>query len=216
MFIRFRSYLFYSMHYFKFLYALWRLSQIRRPIVSIFGGTNVPAYHPYYAMAYTLSKKLADHKVSIITGGGPGIMEAALCGAQEFDGAKNCLGIGVLGVDEYFSSQCFAPTIFLPNFAMRKWLLMYYSSAFIIFPGGIGTLDELSQLLNLIKTNRIAKSCIILIDKIYWKSFIDWSHMAISKGLLIPDFSELFMPIDNIDEAYDLLIKYLYKDKILS
>jgi len=207
MFKAVRDSILYIFRYPRFLYALWRLSRIRKPIISIFGGRNVPSDNEYYHMAYEFGKKLSETNVSIITGGGPGIMDAALCGAQEFDGGKNCLGIAVLGVDEYFSSAC--PSIFLPNFEMRKWLLVHYSSAFIIFPGGIGTLDELTEVLNLIKVKKISKMPIILISADYWKPFIDWVHIATSKGLLLPGFDEHFVVTNDIDEAYNLITKTL-------
>lgn len=210
--IRFRDYLLYIEYYPRFLYALWRLSRIARPVISVFGGTNVASTHQYYKMAFNLVEKLAAHKMSIITGGGPGIMDAALCAAQKFDAGKNCLGIAVIGVDEYFSSKCFAPTVFLSHFALRKWLLIYYSSAFVIFPGGIGTLDELTEVLNLMKTGKLPDLPIILINKEYWKPFVDWSKNALSMGFLLSDYGKLFIITDSIDEAFEAIVQNVKPD----
>ncbi len=203
----------YIFRYPQFLYAVWRLYRIRKPIITVFGGRNVPTHHEFYKKAYELSKKLMHFNVSIITGGGPGIMDAALCGAQKDDNNKNTLGIAVSGVDEYFSSSCRASSVFLPNFAMRKWLLMHYSLAFIIFPGGIGTLDELTELLNLIKIKKIPKLPVILIDSDYWKPFVDWVHVAMLHGLLFPDFDELFIVTDDIEQACNNVVTYLKSRK---
>jgi len=135
-------------------------------------------------------------------------MVAANCGAAETrkKGEKaQTLGIAVSGIDEDFMNPC-ADTLFVNYFFMRKWLLIRYSVGFIIFPGGVGTMDELFDLLNMMKHHRVPPLPVVLIGVEYWQPLVKWFKESALKGGLIDErLTELFVVTDDIDEAYDLL-----------
>jgi len=185
----------------QFAKGLWRLSQLDQPIVTVFGGKRAQEDDVYFKQAFDLGKKLVEADFSVITGGGPGIMEAALCGAVATGKSNRALGISVSGVDEPFNPRCKRETLFLQNFATRKWLLIHYSCSFVIFPGGIGTLDELAEVINLIKVNQISRLPVILVGSSYWRDFTQWVHVALRHNFIDPAFKDLFYVTDDVDDA---------------
>ncbi len=190
-------------------YGIYRLSRLRGPIVSIFGGNWVDSDDGHAKQAHKLAGQLVGHGFSILTGGGLGIMSAANCGAQEkkeqLDIKEECtLGISVVGVDVDFVNPC-ADVIQMRYFFSRKWLLIRYSSAIVVFPGGIGTVDELFDVLNLQKFGRVTLMPIILVNRSYWKGLIDWYGQSVSQGIIRPEYGNLFTITDNIDEVYSLI-----------
>ncbi len=190
-------------------YGVYRLSRLRGPIVSIFGGKWIDGEHGHAKQAHKLAGQLVGHGFSILTGGGPGIMSAANCGAQEKKeqlGIKEecTLGIGVAGVDVDFVNPC-AAVMRTRDFFVRKWLLIHYSSAIVVFPGGIGTVDELFDVLNLQKLSKTNLIPVILVDRSYWKGLIDWYDQSVVQGIIRPEHGNLFTVTDNIDEVYSLI-----------
>lgn len=185
----------------EFVYGLWKLSCLKQPIVSVFGGKRASQESHIFKQAFELGKKLIEADFSVITGGGPGIMEATLCGALSTGQKQRALGITVRGVDEPTAPLCERETVYLSNFATRKWLLMYYSRAYVIFPGGIGTLDELAEIMNLIKAQQIDRLPVILVGTSYWQDFTDWVNVALAHDLINPEFKDLFMVTDDINEV---------------
>lgn len=196
----------YLLDYPRFCYSLWRISQLRRPLVTIFGGKQVGRESEYYELSYELAQKITHAHMSVLTGGGPGIMESSLCGAKT-NGSRNALGIGVLEIDVEFSSRCRRETIFLPNFAARKHCLIRYSEAFIAFPGGVGTFDEVLEVLNLMKTEKIRSTPLVLIGKHYWKYFDEWFSFAVSQGYILQKFVNSYHITDDIQEAFQIVKK---------
>ena len=187
-------------------YGLYSLSRLRGPIVSIFGGKWVNDEHGHAKQAYELAGQLVEHGFSIVTGGGPGIMSAANCGAQEkkeqLKIKEECtLGISVVGVDDGFVNPC-ARLVQIRSFFVRKWLLMRYSSAIVVFPGGIGTVDELFDVLNLQKFNIIKLMPVILVDRSYWQGLVDWYNQSAAQGIIRPEYKRLFTITDDLDEVY--------------
>ncbi len=141
--------------------------------------------------------------MSILTGGGPGIMEAATRGAlHPQDGIPHTLGIRLSGLTEEWVTgipeECYVMVDYL--FA-RKYMLMRYSEAFVIFPGGLGTMDELTELLTLIKTNQLPCAPIILVGSLYWRLFLDWVDLARREGLVTDDAANLITVTDDIDHV---------------
>jgi hypothetical protein len=187
---------------FQLSYGVYKLNRLKQPIVAVFGGKGAYEEGKYSHWAEDFSKKIVHYNMSIITGGGPGIMEAASCGAYE--GAHKqkgfSLGIGVKGVDVNFLSDC-APVIMVDSFFVRKWLLIHYASAFIFFPGGIGTVDELFEVLNLTKLGKIKKRPLILVGSNYWKDLIDWYEHGMEYHLIEMPLSSSVMITDDVDEA---------------
>ena len=155
------------------------------PAVSVFGSARTKRDDPYYAMARDLGRKLAEAGYSVITGGGPGIMEAANRGCQE--GGQLSIGCNI----ELPMEQGLNPYVDLGiefrYFFARKVMFVKYADAFVIFPGGYGTLDELFEALTLIETRKVQDFPVILMGSDYWSGMVDWirgtllAHAAISK-----------------------------------
>lgn len=193
-----------------FLRGFIALTRMPTPTATIFGGKNVRKDSELAQQVYQLSRLLVKHNISVLTGGGPGVMLAANCGAASIEHKKKrtmTLGIGVNGVDAPFVNEC-AKVVKVPYFFIRQWLLVRYSQAFIIFPGGVGTVDELFETLNLMKLNKIPTLPIILIDKNYWQPLVDWYY---KKGLpqeFIPEHAkDLFVLVDDINQAFEIVKK---------
>ena len=191
---------------FQLVYGVYRLSKLKGPIIAVFGGSGAYERGKYARMAYDLSKKCSQQHMSVITGGGPGIMEAANCGAYKVDGKKNTLGIGVRGVDEDFVNEC-APVINVDYFFVRKWLLTRYAHAFILFPGGIGTMDEFFEVMNLTKLKKMQQVPVVLIGVDYWKGIVEWYQHAIDYEFVAITLQNTFIVTDDIDEALKVIIE---------
>jgi uncharacterized protein (TIGR00730 family) len=188
---------------FQMMYGTWKIAKLSKPIISIFGGSRLPEQAIYFLQAHELAERCVVHGISVLTGGGPGIMKAATEGAMHPGNTKGkSIGIGVRGlseernpyVQEYFE---------LDYFFARKWLLTHYSNAFVIFPGGFGTLDELSEVLTLIQTKQMPRVPIVLIGTSYWAYFMKWvREEALSHGLLTAEEVKLFIVTDNLEYAF--------------
>jgi uncharacterized protein (TIGR00730 family) len=189
---------------FQFAYIIYKLSRLQGDIVAIFGGEEAYKGGKYQEQAYKIAAQCVEQGMSIITGGGSGIMAGANCGAhdkaQELGLKNKTLGIGVHGVDVDFVNPC-APVYWTSYFFMRKWLLIKYSSGFIIFPGGIGTVDEVFEVFNLIKTGKIQRVPVVLFDTEYWQPIIDWYDKAVQKQFVLEEYKDLFMVTNDINKA---------------
>ncbi len=196
---------------FQMMRGACKLSKVRMPIVTIFGGREASGDSPYYKQAYDLSKRYAQDHISVISGGGPGIMEAANCGAKDGKpiGEKklNTLGIAVRGVDDQFKNRC-SPLIWVNYFFIRKWLMIRYSLGIVVFPGGIGTADELFEVLNFKKHKRIPPIPLILIGTNYWQPLVMWmKEKAVKEGYAPSSYLDFFMVTDSLDEAFNQVKK---------
>ena len=172
------------------------IAKLQRPIVTIFGGAAIKDH--YLKKTELLAECFAKKGVSVLNGGGSGIMHAASCGMYYAKQQKRTLGIGVTDVGEG-KSDCLVEYVELDSFFVRKYLLIQYSDVFVFFPGGYGTLNELSEVLMLIQTNKLRKLPVILVGVEYWQSFMEWLknepqvHGAISQEDL-----NLFMVTDDL------------------
>ncbi len=184
-------------------YGVWKLTRLPRPRVSIFGGSKIHLDHPYATKAMQLAQKLVDNNISVLTGGGSGIMQAANCGAFSVHKPESrSMGIGVKGLDENLISECLQEVVFVNYFYSRKWLLTSYSEAFVIFPGGFGTLDELAEISTLIQTKKLYPAPIVLIGTEFWAPLMQWiNESALKEGLLKEQDKNLITVTDDIDEA---------------
>lgn len=161
----------------------------------------------YFLQAHELAEELVEHDISVLTGGGPGAMQAASCGAyQSKTGKGKSMGISVTDLGEG-KNPCTHDYLELDYFWARKWLLTRYSSAFAVFPGGFGTLDELAEVLTLIQTKKLARVPIVLVGVEYWQPFIDWMEdEAVAHGLLSQeDARYLFTVTDDLHETFCVL-----------
>ncbi len=172
------------------------------PCVSIFGSARLPRNSLYYLLAEEIAKKITDLGFGIITGGGPGIMEAANKGAKENGGKSIGLNIELpfeQSSNPYIDKQY---SIEFDYFFVRKLMCVKYAQGFIIMPGGIGTLDELFEALTLIQTHKIGRFPIILVGSEFWKGLLDWmKNTLLEMKLISEDNFSLFRVVDTADEA---------------
>lgn len=199
----------------EFVEGYEKLSKIG-PCVSIFGSARTLPGTPYYDLAEDISYKITREGYGIITGGGPGIMEAANKGAQRAKGKS--VGINIKlpfeqSANEYVDSD---KIITFDYFFVRKTMFIKYSQGFVVLPGGFGTLDELFEALTLIQTGKIARFPIILAGKEYWQGLYDWIvNTMLSQKNISPEDLDLFKIAENGDEAVkhinEFYTKYLLK-----
>jgi uncharacterized protein (TIGR00730 family) len=188
----------------QIIYGVWRISKLSHPIISIFGSAKIPHTDKFVQEADQIAGWLVNEGMSVLTGGGPGIMEAANAGAVRVtkEGEVKSIGIGVRGLHE--EKNTYVQEYFeLDYFFARKWLLTQYSVGFIIFPGGFGTIDELGEILTLIQTKQMKKVPIVLIGKDYWRPFMQWvTDEALAHGLVEPEHVKLFSVTDDPYKAF--------------
>jgi uncharacterized protein (TIGR00730 family) len=185
------------------IYGAWRVSSLPKPIITIFGGARFNQTNIYAKQAHELARMFADEGVSVLTGGGSGIMEAASCGViASGKGKGRTMGISVSAINE-LPNPCVQEYIELDYFYARKWLLTRYASGFIFFPGGFGTLDELGEILTLIQTGKSKRVPIILIGREYWDPLSKWlTDEALSQGLISKESFDLLHVTDDLNDAF--------------
>ncbi len=174
------------------------------PSVAIFGGAQTKGTDPFYEQAAVFASKIVKKGLGVITGGGPGIMEAANEGAQAA-GGKSC-GLCIdLPTEEH--PNPFIDEKFLLKFRyffIRKVMFVRYAQAFVVFPGGFGTLDELFEALTLIKTKKISRFPVFLVGATFWEGALKWlMEMTLKHGYIDPEDLKLFTITDNLDEVVD-------------
>ena len=170
------------------------------PAVSIFGSARTKPDHPMYVAAEEIGRRLVDRGFAVITGGGPGIMEAGNRGAHAADGTSVGLGIELpheQGMNEYITLG-----VNFRYFFARKMMFIKYSQGFITMPGGFGTLDELFEALTLIQTGKVTHFPVVLFGREYWSPLVDWvRHTLAEGGYISPGDLDLLTVTDDIDEA---------------
>jgi uncharacterized protein (TIGR00730 family) len=167
--------------------------------VSVFGSARTPADDPDYELARSLARRLGRDGIAIITGGGPGIMEAANLGAREAGALSIGLTIDLPDV-ETVNPHLDLPLHFHYFFA-RKMMFVRYASAFVVFPGGLGTLDELFELVTLIQTRKIRSPPVVLANRRYWAPLLDWLRdTVLAEGKISPVDLSLLAVADGVDE----------------
>lgn len=200
----------------EFVNGYEKLSQIG-PCVSIFGSARTKPDNPYYKLTEDVAKKIVEHGYGIITGGGPGVMEAGNKGAHLAGGTSVGLNIHLpfeQHDNPYIDSD---KNINFDYFFVRKVMFVKYSQGFVVMPGGFGTLDELFEAITLIQTNKIDKFPIILVGRDFWSGLIDWvrttlldSFQNISAGDM-----DIVQVVDSADEVIEILDKF-YEEYNLS
>lgn len=174
------------------------------PAVTIFGSARLSKNNKYYNDAVTLAKMLADDGFAIITGGGPGIMEGANRGAKK--GKAHSVGLNIEIPMEQAPNKYQDVTLSFRYFFIRKLMFIKYAMAFIIFPGGFGTMDELFEALTLVQTNRIKSFPIVLYGSDYWKGLIDWMKNTLAtEGTIGREDLALFSIVDKPEEVRFLI-----------
>ncbi len=192
----------------EFVTAFETLSHVG-PAVTIFGSARIPRTDPYYRAAVELGKQLAKQNLPVITGGGPGIMEAANRGAVAGKGKSVGLNIE-LPHEQAGNSFANVPVDFHYFFA-RKVCFVKYSTAFVFMPGGFGTLDEFFEVLTLVQTGRIPEFPLILFGKKFWPGMIRWmrTQMLDQNEFISPGDLDRFTITDEVGEAVEIILDYL-------
>ncbi len=177
------------------------------PAVSIFGSARTKPDHPYYQLTEKLARLLSDSGFTVISGGGPGIMEAANKGA--YPGAGPSVGLNIELPFEQSGNGYQDIGITFKTFFMRKVMFVKYASAYVVMPGGFGTLDELMEALTLVQTGKSHKIPIILMCSDYWAGLIEWlKNSLIGEGMASPDDMNLIQVIDDPNEVVAAIFDY--------
>jgi uncharacterized protein (TIGR00730 family) len=176
------------------------------PAIGVFGSARTPADHPDYAMAEEVGAALAAVGFAVITGGGPGAMEAANKGASQAGGASVGLGIELpfeAGLNPWVDKG-----INFRYFFARKTMFVKYAQGFVVLPGGLGTFDELFEALTLVQTQKVTSFPIVLMGSAYWQGLIDWLRdTVLAQGKITAADLEMLVVTDDVDEAVELMIK---------
>lgn len=185
------------------------------PCVSIFGSARLKPDHPSYQMAVELAEKLVKNGLGVITGGGPGIMEAANRGAKNAHGTS--VGLNIVLPHEQAANPYVDvdKLITFDFFFARKVMFVKYAMGFVAMPGGFGTLDELFEALTLIQTKKARRFPIVLIGSGYWNGLIGWMReQLVEGGMISPEDIDLFQVTDDIDEAVKIITDFYQKHSI--
>ena len=176
--------------------------------VTIFGSARLSPTDRYYQTTVTLAERLARHDLAIITGGGPGIMEAANRGASR--GKGKSVGLNIQLPHEQKSNRYANMPLYFHYFFSRKVCFVKYSVGFVFMPGGYGTLDELYEVLTLVQTDRIPKYPLILFGRRYWQGLLKWMKTSLERpGFIGPGDLDLLYLTDDVQEAVDLILDHL-------
>jgi uncharacterized protein (TIGR00730 family) len=177
------------------------------PAVTVFGSSRMRPGSEYYEKAVALGKMLSDTGFAVITGGGPGIMEGANKGAKQ--GKGKSVGLNIEIPSEQHPNKYQDITLFFRYFFARKLMFVKYSVAFIIFPGGFGTMDELFEALTLSQTKKIGVFPIILFGRKYWGGLMDWFRTTlIENDTISPEDIGLISIVDDVHEVCSILREY--------
>ena len=197
----------------EFVEGYERLSAIG-PCISIFGSARTPVDHPTYALTREIAAAIAKQGYGVISGGGPGVMEAANKGAQEADGVSVGLNINLpfeQNSNPYIDHD---KLINFEYFFVRKVMFVKYAQGFVVMPGGMGTLDELFEALTLIQTEKITSIPIILVGKRYWSGLLDWiKDQLVTAQNVSADDLNLIQLVETAEEVVQALDKFHVKGK---
>jgi len=184
------------------------------PAVSIYGSARLLPETPLYNQTVEISRKLGELGFSIITGGGPGIMEAANKGAL-VAGVKS-IGLNIELPNEQTCNAFATKVITFNHFFIRKVMLVKYASAFIIMPGGLGTLDELTEVLTLVQTKKMKPFPVILYDSNFWKGFLDWLRATVlANEYISADDFDLLRICDTPDAVVEVVQKWYIRHELV-
>ncbi|MGD8711102.1 MAG: TIGR00730 family Rossman fold protein [Ectothiorhodospiraceae bacterium] len=190
----------------EFVEGFERLARIK-PSVSMFGSARTPPDHPWYRLAEEISQALSDAGFSVVSGGGPGIMEAANKGA--FAGKSPSIGLNIQLPQEQGGNPYQDISLNFRHFFSRKVMFVKYASAYVVLPGGFGTLDELAEILTLVQTGKTRRIPIILVESSYWNGLIDWFRDVLAaNGTINPEDLDLFRVLDEPQAVVDAIFDH--------
>jgi uncharacterized protein (TIGR00730 family) len=192
----------------EFVTATERLQSIQ-PAVSIFGSARMTPEHPYYKVAEDIARRLSAAGFSVISGGGPGIMEAVNKGA--FEGASPSVGLNIQLPHEQSENAFQDVSHTFQHFFARKVMFVKLSCAFVMMPGGYGTMDELMEVLTLVQTGKIRKVPIILVNSSFWKGLLEWIRsQLVTDGMVGIEDPDLMTVIDDPQAVVDAIFDHYH------
>lgn len=190
----------------EFVEATERLGPIR-PAVSIFGSARIQPDSAYYMLTESIARKLSDAGFAVISGGGPGVMEAANKGA--FFGKSPSVGLNIQLPHEQHTNVYQDVSQTFRHFFARKVMFVKFASAYVVMPGGFGTLDELMEALTLVQTGKTRPIPIILVQSAFWGGLVDWlRERLVGEGMISPEDMDLIQVIDEPDQVVDAIFRH--------
>lgn len=190
----------------EFVEGFERLAQIK-PSVSIFGSARTPVDHPYYKLTEDIARALSDAGFSVVSGGGPGIMEAANKGA--YSGKSPSIGLNIQLPFEQSGNPYQDISLSFRHFFSRKVMFVKYAAAYVVMPGGFGTLDELAEILTLVQTKKTRKIPIILVHRPFWEGLLGWfGDTLVTEKMIDPDDMNLMKIIDSPKEIVEAIFDH--------
>ncbi len=190
----------------EFVEGFEKLAAIR-PSVSIFGSARTAAGEPLYTLAEEISRALSDAGFSVVSGGGPGIMEAANKGA--FEGQSLSIGLNITLPNEEASNSYQDLSLHFKHFFARKVMFVKYASAYVVLPGGFGTLDELAEILTLVQTGKTRRIPIILVGSTFWRGLLEWFETTlVSAQTIDPEDLKLCQLVDKPQQVVDAIFAH--------
>ncbi|MFH1169934.1 MAG: TIGR00730 family Rossman fold protein [Chloroflexota bacterium] len=189
-----------------------RLSDVE-PAITIYGSARIKPDDELYTQTETIAFRLGQMGFSIITGGGPGVMEAANKGARR--AGVESVGLNISLPEEQVVNTYTTRSMTFNHFFARKVMLVKYALAFIIMPGGLGTMDELTEVLTLIQTNKIKPFPVVLYKSEYWQGFLNWlQNCTLANGYISEEDMQLLRVCDRPDEVIDTVEKWYVKHEV--
>ena len=190
----------------EFVEGFERLSSIS-PSVSLFGSARTEEGHPWYSLAQDIGRQLSNAGFSVVTGGGPGIMEAGNRGA--YSGKSPSIGLNIILPHEQGANPYQDVALAFRHFFSRKVMFVKHASAYVVLPGGFGTLDELAEILTLVQTGKTRRIPIILVGSAFWRGLVDWfREVLVSEGTISPQDLDLFLILDKPEEVVDAIFSH--------
>ena len=184
------------------------------PAVTIYGSARLKPDDKLFAKTEEIARRLGELGFSIISGGGPGVMEAANKGAIEAGAAS--IGLNIELPEEQAANPYTTKSMTFHHFFVRKVMLVKYATAFVMMPGGLGTIDELSEVLTLMQTEKIKPFPVLLVDSEYWKGFLDWlRNQTLARGFVSDDDFDLLRVCDTPDEVVNTVQQWYVKNQIV-
>lgn len=194
----------------EFVEGFQKLSGIR-PSVSMFGSSRCKPGHPDYKLGVAIARQISDAGFSVVSGGGPGMMEAFNRGA--YRGKSQSIGLNIQLPHEQLTNKFQDESLYFRHFFSRKVMFVKYASAYVVLPGGFGTLDELAEILTLTQTGKSKRIPIILVNSKFWQGLIDWfKKTLVAEGTISADDLKLFQIVDKPEEVLDAIFTF-YKDR---
>jgi hypothetical protein len=190
----------------EFLRGFDTVADLPKPAVTIFGSARVEEGHRAYQQAREVGRRFAEAGFTVVTGGGPGVMEGANRGAR--DGGGLSVGLNIVLPHEQESNPYLDVSIVFEHFYVRKTMFVKAAEGFVIFPGGFGTLDELFEAMTLIQTEKILEFPVVLVDSEYWQGLFDWIRdTLLAHGMISPEDWDNLYVTDDLEEAVRVVVE---------